>query len=127
MDTKRVWRKRPTPGWYWVYDIYVGSRRVRTPRGEYFPTRDECRDAVSAIRADYRRDRYLFPADRSTLTLADLREAWTAKLKQLERSEAYIGRAEKSLKALADLMWPTTRILDLKTTHLQKYQPKRLH
>lgn len=126
MSIKRVWRDRPEPGWYYVYDIYVGGRRVRTPRGEGFPTISECRDALASIRADYRRDRYLFPADRSTLTIADLREAWAASLKQLERSHSYIARVEKSLKELADLMWPTTRILDLRTIHLHKYHTNRL-
>jgi len=81
---------------------------------------------VAAIFTDYRRERYLFPADRSLLTLTDLREACVAKLKELARSASYIASVDRSLKTLSELMWPTTRILDLKITHLQKYYSRRL-
>ena len=110
----------------WVYDIYPGGRRVRTPRGEYFPTKTECLDAVAAIYTDFRRERYLFPADRSLLTLTDLRETWIAKLKELGRSASYVASGDRSLKALSELMWPTSRIVDLKTVHLQRYYSQRL-
>lgn len=123
MSIKRVYRKRPEPGWYYIYDLYVGGRRVRTPRGEAFPTKQECSDAMSSIRTDYRRGRYQFPADRSSVTIADLEKAWTSKLKQLGRSQGYIARTSQSLKRVAAI---EPNIIDLKQRHLEKFFTSRI-
>src|SRR5437773_925339 len=94
MPIKKVWRERPEPGWVWTYDIYLGGRRVRTPKDSYFLTKDECRDAVAAIRTDFRRGKYNFPSDQSRVTVKDVRDRWLKQMRRLNRNPKRIRLVE---------------------------------
>jgi integrase len=126
MSIKRVFRKRPEPGWYYVYDLYIGGRRVRTPRGEAFPTKEECRDAVSSIRTDWRRGKYQFPAERSHETLGELARTWEVRLVQLGRSAGYIARMKQSLGRLDALLPPGAGVIDIKARDLERFFSSRI-
>jgi integrase len=123
---KRVWRKRPIPDWYWVYDIYVGGRRQKTPRGEYFPTKGECEDAVNVILADYRRGRYDFPSDRSRVTVSDLSHAFADQMRERGRAPGHVKRAERVLAAFDNLLPVGAVVADVEIEHLERYYSVRL-
>jgi site-specific recombinase XerD len=104
-----------------VYDIYLGGRRVRTPRDSYFPTIGECRAAIDAIRTDYRRGIYKFPADDKKIPIAELAVKASEALKLEGKSKGYVLRMEKSLKTLARVVPVTVSVRDLKTEHLEEF------
>lgn len=126
MSIKRVWRSRPEPDYYWVYDIWIGGRRVRTPRGEAFPTKEECKDAVSSIRTDYRRGKYQFPADQSTIKIGELREAWVAEQKSRGRVAKHIERVERILRQFERALSPGLTVAAVESEHIKKYFLKRI-
>gem|GEM_PF-3406380 len=104
----------------WVYDIRLGGRRLRTPRDSYFTTRDECRDAVDAIRADYRRGIYRFPADEVIVSLKEVRDEWMKKLKRNNSHPSTIRRAERSFCCLSLVIPLSSSVMKLTDKHLER-------
>jgi integrase len=121
----RAWREKPAPGWYYIYDIRLDGRRVRTPRGLYFPTIKECDDAVSSLRADLRRKAYRFPADDARVTIAQVRDLWLAAIRSRRRSAGYINATERSFKALSKVIPLGRPVKDLKTDDLAALERTR--
>jgi integrase len=118
--------------WVWVYDIYLGSRRVRTPKDSYFPTRSECESAVDAIKTDYRRGIYKFPADNIKVSISELADKASEAIKAEGKSHGYVLRMKKSLKDLAKVVPANVTLRDLKTEHLELFirreiEKKRKH
>jgi len=121
----RVWRNKPEPGLYYIYDIRLDGRRVRTPRGLYFPTIKECDDAVSSLRADLRRGFYKFPADDSRVTIAQVRDLWLRTLQSRHRSQEYVRANEYSFELLAKVIPLTRPVRELETKDLAELVRRR--
>jgi integrase len=121
----RAWREKPSPGWYYIYDIRLDGRRVRTPRGLYFPTIKECSDAVDTLRADHRRKVYKFPADDARVTIADVRDLWLEALRSRQRSKTYTRANEYSFEQLAKVTPLIRPVKDLTTENLAELVRRR--
>jgi integrase len=104
-----------------VYDIYIGGRRIRTPKESYFPTAGECRAAIDAIRTDYRRGIYKFPADDKKIPISELADLASDALKLEGKSHGYVLRMKKSLRGLSKVVPVTVSVRDLKTEHLEEF------
>jgi integrase len=107
--------------WVYKYDLYIGGRRVRTPRGVEFYTLEDCRDAISSLRTDYARGVYQFPADRSDITIKELSEKFVDLLTRKGRSQSYIEKARLALSRLDALMPTGATVVDIKTSDLERF------
>lgn len=105
----------------YIYDIYLGGRRVRTPKDSYFQTQGECRAAVDAIRTDYRRGLYKFPADEKKISINELADKAHDILKEEGKAHGYVLRMKKSLRTLAKVVPATVTVKDLKTEHIESF------
>src|SRR5262245_15512180 len=118
---RRVWSVTDD-AWRFQLDIYVGGRRVREGG---FITKDDARNAISAIRADYKRGKYQFPGDARKVSLKRVGEAWVAHLKQASRHPAYIRRTEHAFTLLGKLCGADTSVTRVTTGDLERYVAER--
>jgi len=121
----KAWRERPAPGWYYIYDIRLDGRRVRTPRGLYFPTIKECQDAIDSLRTDHRRGVYRFPADEARVTIAQVRDLWLSVIRARKRSAKYITATEYSFQLLSKVIALTRPVKELRTEDLAELARRR--
>lgn len=127
MGIKRV--KRKVNGkleYVYVYDFRLRGRRVRTPRSSYFPTRDECEDAVSTIKADFRRGVYQFPTDAPRITIKAAADSYIESLELADRHPRHIQRGRNVFTYLSEIIALDKPIVDLTEKHLEKYLALRL-
>jgi integrase len=115
---KRLLRARPEPGYTWCFDIRVAGRRIRESG---FDSKHAAQDAVSAIRADYRRLRYLFPADRAGVTIKRVTDEWIAHLKANDRHPKRIRMAEHAFEWLAKVIPSSSPVTRLTTEQYNNF------
>jgi integrase len=114
--------------WAYKFDIRVGKYQVddRRIREGGFQTLEECREAVSAIRTDFKRGKYKFKSDLVQVNVKDLKKALLKKLKDLHRSNSTLRQYERVLEGFSNL-YPSLLIESITTEHLNNYYSHRLN
>jgi integrase len=114
--------------WNWKYDIGVGKHDVdyRRLRESGFQSAEECRDAVAAIKSDFKRGKYKFKSDQVDITILDLKKALLKKLEGLQRSKSTINQYTRVLDGFAEL-YPNLRIEGITSEHVDNYYAHRLN
>ena len=120
----RVWRQRPKPGWYYIYDLELAGHKVRTPRGQYFTHLENCENALSRIRLDHRRGKYHF-SNEPTITLTELSDLWVTRLERNKRSKSHIAATRRVMDKLTATS-SVVNVIDLRKADLEKYISNRL-
>jgi integrase len=112
----------------WKFDIRVGKYGVddRRIREGGFGSLEDCRDAVSAIRTDFKRGKYKFKSDLVQVNIKDLKKALLKKLKDLHRSNSTLRQYERVLEGFSNL-YPSLLIESITTEHLNNYYSHRLN
>ena len=109
----------------WIFDLYIGGRRIRTPRNSYFPTKDECETAAASIKADFRRGLYQFPSDSPRISARMAADYYLQKLADNRCSKRHRLRAEHSLERLFKIFDAERPVIELAAKHLEDYARAR--
>jgi integrase len=114
--------------WAWKFDIRVGKYKVddRRIREKGFQTAEECRDAINAIRTDYKRGKYKFRSDLIDISVEDLKKAILKKLTDLHRSQSTLKQYGRVLTSFSTL-YPKLLIESITSQHLNNFYSHRLN